>query len=130
MIDPTAGEGGLWKLTMSERFVHHGGEKVEVIELRLPQQLDFKEFDKLIESLEHIINSKPAAKWIVDLSHVEYSGSAVLGLLVNLRQQIKEGGGALVLCNTSPRLSEILRACSLDRLFKTVATRDAALKAL
>ena len=115
---------------MSERFVHTSGDKVEVLELRLPQQLDFNEFDKLTESLSAVLQSRPAAKWVIDLSTVEYTGSAVLGLLVNLRQQIKEGGGSLVLCNTSPRLADILRACSLDRLFKTASTRDAAAKAM
>ena len=113
---------------MSERFVHHSGEKVELLELRLPQHLDFKEFDKLIESLTQLVETRPAARWIVDLTQVEYTGSAVLGLLVNLRQQIKEGGGALVLCNMSERLSDILHACSLDRLFKTAPNRDAAIK--
>jgi anti-anti-sigma factor len=98
--------------------------------LRLPHQLDFNEFDKLIESLSRTVESKPAGKWVIDLSAVEYTGSAVLGLLVNLRQQIKEGGGSLVLCNTSQKLADILRACSLDRLFKTASTRDAAAKAM
>ena len=115
---------------MSERFVHHSGETVEVLELRLPQQLDFKEFDKLTDSLSAVLQSRPGAKWVIDLSHVEYTGSAVLGLLVNVRQQVKEGGGSLVLCHTSQRLSEIMRACSLDRLFKSASTRDAAMKTI
>ena len=113
---------------MSERFAHVSGDKVEVLELRLPQQLDFNEFDQLIESLNAAVTSKPAAKWVIELSQVEYTGSAVLGLLVNLRQQIKESGGALVLCGTSPRLLDILHACSLDRLFKTAPTRETAIK--
>jgi anti-anti-sigma factor len=113
---------------MSDRFVHTSGEKFDVIELRLPHHLDFNEFDRIIDSLSHIIESRPAARWIIDLSHVEYTGSAVLGLLVNLRQQIKEGGGSLVLCGMSEKLGNILRACSLDRLFKHAATRDAAMR--
>jgi anti-anti-sigma factor len=115
---------------MSERFAHTSSDKCELLELRLPQQLDFNEFDKLIESLSQVVQSKPPARWVVDLAHVEYTGSAVLGLLVNLRQQIKETGGSLVLCHTSARLSDILHACSLDRLFTTAPTRDAAMKSV
>jgi anti-anti-sigma factor len=121
-------QGG--ETAMSERFVHTSGENVEVLELSFPQQMDFNEFDKIIEGLSRIVAAKPVAKWVVDVSKVEYTGSAMLGLLVNLRQQIKETGGALVLCGMSPRLIDILNACSLDRLFKTAATRDAAMKAV
>jgi anti-anti-sigma regulatory factor len=50
--------------------------------------------------------------------------------MVNFRQFVKQTGGTLVLCGMSPRLAEIFRTCSLDRLFKTVPTRELAVKAL
>ena len=115
---------------MSDRVVHVSGDRAEVLELRLPPQLDFKEFDKLTENVSNVIALRPAARWVIDLAGAEYTGSAMLGLLVNIRQQVKESGGSLVLCNTSERLANVLRACSLDRLFKTVSTRAAAMKAV
>jgi anti-anti-sigma factor len=117
-------------MAMADRFVHSSEGNVELVELQLPQQMDFNEFDKIIEGLTEIVSARPAARWIIDCSAVAYTGSAALGLLVNMRQQIKETGGALVLCGISPRLSDILHACSLDRLFKTASSRAAAMKAV
>ena len=114
---------------MPNRFNLSSDSGVNVLELNLPMQLDHNEIDKIIEDLAQSLNGHATGKWIIDLTHVEYTGSAALGLLVNLRQQIKEAGGTLVLCCMSPRMSEILHACSLDRLFKMVGTRQAALKA-
>ena len=115
---------------MPDRFVHESADKIEVLALNFPQQMDFNEFDKIIDALTHVVAAKPSAKWVIDLTHVEYTGSAILGLLVNLRQQVKESGGSLMLCCMSQRLSDILHACSLDRLFKTAPTRAAAMKAV
>jgi anti-anti-sigma factor len=113
---------------MPNRFNLTSDNDIHVLELNLPYQIDQSEFDKIIEDLAASLNGHSGGKWIVDLSHVEYTGSAALGLLVNVRQQIKESGGSLVLCGVSPRLSDILHACSLDRLFKMVTSRQAALK--
>ncbi len=115
---------------MAERFLVSREEQVNILELALPSHIDHNEFDSLIETLNHEMAEKTGEAWVVDLTHVEYTGSAALGLLVNVRQQIKTGGGSLVLCGLSRRLSEILHACSLDRLFKMVASRKSAMKAV
>jgi anti-anti-sigma factor len=54
----------------------------------------------------------------------------MLGLIVNIRQQIKSGGGRLIVCGMSPRLTEIFHNCSMERLFTIVKTRPDALKNL
>jgi anti-anti-sigma factor len=66
-------------------------------------------------------------KWIIDLSAVTYMGSAMLGMLVNVRQQIKAGGGRLLLCGLSKPLMTIFRTCCMERLFTIVKDRGAAL---
>ena len=54
---------------------------------------------------------------MLDLTRLCYAGSSVLGLIVNIRQRVKQGGGRLVLCGLSDRLLQIFRTCSLERLF-------------
>jgi anti-anti-sigma factor len=104
---------------------------VQILEIRLPHQFDFAQFDALNDNLAGAIESgRGAGPWVLDLSSVEYTGSAVLGLLVNLRQQIKAAGGTLALCGLSPQLLKALQTCSLDRLFKTATSRELAVKAL
>ena len=90
---------------------------VRVIRLLLPETLDSAEFERLNESLLTLLAEQPAGAWVLDLSHLSYAGSSVLGLFVNVRQRIKQGGGRLVLCGLSERLLQIFRTCSLERLF-------------
>ena len=101
---------------------------VEILRLTLPEQLESLEFNTLNESLRAAIEADRSGKWILDLSGVDYAGSSVLGLIVNIRQWIKQGGGQLVLCGMSTRLTDIFRACSLERLFTITRTRADAIR--
>jgi anti-anti-sigma factor len=115
---------------MSEtRFSVAASGAVQILELYLPPVLDAAEFDRLNQGIAETLAGKAHQCWVLDLTGVEYTGSAVLGLMVNLRQQIKTGGGKLVLCQMSPRLLSVFRTCSLDRLFRHTNTRDEAVKA-
>jgi anti-anti-sigma factor len=101
-----------------------------LVELFLPVGLDIDEFDRLNEAVLGLIAKEPAGYWILDLSKLEYMGSASLGLMVNVRQRVKEGKGKLVLCGLSPRLIQIFRTCCMERLFKIVRTREEAGEAM
>jgi len=113
---------------MAELFQVHQAETARVIEFHLPDSMDPLEFDPLNESILSLLDGDAGAKWIVDLSRVSYMGSAMLGLMVNLRHRIKRAGGRLVLCGLSPRLLEIFRTCCMERLFTITANRPQALK--
>ncbi|HWE02844.1 MAG TPA: STAS domain-containing protein [Tepidisphaeraceae bacterium] len=101
-----------------------------VVELSLPISLDSGEFDRINEALLQHVTREPHARWILDLSKLSYMGSAALGLLVNVRQQVKAGDGKLVLCGMSARLQQIFRTCCMERLFLIKATRGEALRAV
>lgn len=101
------------------------GDAPRVIELRLPLQLDVLTFDDLNTALLDHVQAN-GGNYIIDLSGTDYVGSAVLGLLVNIRSRIKRAGGQLVLCSLSPRILEIFRVGSLESLFTIAPTREAA----
>lgn len=105
-------------------------ESARVVELSLPLSLDSGEFDIINQTLLEEIDREPHAWWVLDLSQLSYMGSAALGLLVNIRQQIKRGDGKLVLCGLSPRLLQIFRTCCLVRLFIIKSNRQDALRSL
>src|SRR3954462_7046673 len=94
---------------------------VNLIELFLPVGLDIDEFDRLHEAVLALIASEPGGAWVMDLSKLDYMGSAALGLMVNVRQRIKEGKGRLVLCGLSPRLKQIFRPSCVGRLGQVLA---------
>jgi anti-anti-sigma factor len=102
---------------------------VNVVDLTLPHTLDIQEFDRLNESILALVRGEPEGQWVLDLSRLSYMGSAALGLMVNLRQQIKQSGGRLVLCGLSPQLLHIFKTCCMERLFKIVKSRPDAVAA-
>ena len=102
---------------------------INVVDLTLPQTLDIHEFDRLNESILAIVRAEAEGQWVLDLSRLDYMGSAALGLMVNLRQQIKQSSGTLVLCGLSPQLLHIFKTCCMERLFKIVKTREDAIAA-
>src|SRR5688500_9572262 len=114
---------------MSNRFITLASEgDVRIIELHLPEQLESAEFDSLNAAVNDAVAQAPAGGWVLELSDVNYMGSSVLGLMVNVRQTIKASGGTLVLCGLSPRLMEIFRACSLHQLFTITHSRADAVR--
>ena len=101
---------------------------VQIIALTLPEVLDSAQFDELNDAAQQAVDAAGAQAWVLDLSATNYMGSAVLGLLVNIRQRVKQKGGRLVLCGLSTRLGNVFRACSLERLFVIAKTREEALR--
>ena len=107
-------------------YKHSRTGDVNVVDLTLPHTLDIDEFDRLNEAILELIRGEPEGHWVFDLSQLSYMGSAALGLLVNLRQQIKQSGGRLVLCGLSPQLLHIFKTCCMEKLFKIVKSRKDA----
>jgi anti-anti-sigma factor len=101
-----------------------------IVELSLPDSIDVMAFDELNDTVLQLVEGKSGGMWIIDLTDVQYMGSAMLGLIVNIRQRIKSGGGRLALCNLSSKLAEIIRACCMEQLFTIAKTRADALKAV
>ena len=105
------------------------GVPVHVVELDLPEVLDATEFDQFSTNLLSAVGGAPAERWVLDLGRVSYMGSAILGLMVNVRQVVKDSSGRLVLCGMSSRLHGVFRACSLERLFVISKSRTDAERA-
>jgi stage II sporulation protein AA (anti-sigma F factor antagonist) len=99
-----------------------------VITLRLPQSMDSNEFDRINEQVLEIFAEHTHPRWVLDLTGINYMGSSVLGLLVNIRQRVMTLHGQLVLCGLSPQLLRVFRTCCMEKLFKISKTRGDALK--
>jgi len=73
----------------------------------------FELVDALRQELFAAIDGLPEPRVALDLSLVEYFGSAGFRPLLSLRRQIQDAGGQLVLCNLSPDVEEVLRTTRL-----------------
>jgi anti-anti-sigma factor len=100
---------------------------VKVIELSVSDHVDSAAFDDLNTTLLGLFHPTGQTHWVIDLTNVNYFGSAMLGMMVNIRQQIKNIKGTLVLCNLSPNLLAIFKASALERLFQIARSRREAI---
>jgi anti-anti-sigma factor len=126
VVAPLARRGVVGMSDSRYRLNHQGD--VHTIELTLPIVVDPVEFDRLNEGIGRVVETASTERWVLDLSGVQYVGSALLGLLVNLRQRIKSAGGKLVLCGLSEQVNKALRTCSLHTLFNVAGARGEAEK--
>lgn len=101
---------------------------IKVLELVLPTSIDSSEFDRLNESVLDVMGKEPGAAWVLDLGRVAYMGSAVLGLMVNIRQVVMKAQGEIILCGMNERLVRIFETCCMERLFKIVPARAEAIR--
>jgi anti-anti-sigma factor len=111
----------------NELFEVFEEQSVQCMKLMLPDQLDHMVIDRLIDDALQSLVAKKSGKWVLDLTEVSYMGSAMLGLMVNIRERIRQGGGKLVLCGLSPDLMKIFQTCCLERLFAIAKTRADAI---
>ncbi len=98
----------------------------QLLEFHIPVNIEAIEFDQLNEEIALLITKSPGKKWILDLSRSEYFGSALLGMLVNIRTKVRSLKGVLILCHLTPDLQRVIRASSMERLFTIVETREEA----
>jgi anti-anti-sigma factor len=110
-----------------ERFDITQERGANVLQFFMPITLDTMEIDSIIEDVLRELEPRGSERWVVDLAKVDYLGSSMLGLFVNLRERIRHGGGALVLCGMSAQLQQIFRNCCLERLFTIAKSRNDAL---
>jgi anti-anti-sigma factor len=115
---------------MSQFLTETEESGIRVLALALPEQLESSWFDDLNKEMLGAIDARPGDRWVLDLSNVDYMGSTLLGLMVNIRQRIKQAGGQLALCCMSERLDAIFRACSLINIFTICKTRQQAIRDL
>lgn len=102
-------------------------QSVYVMKFILPELIDTMEIDALMDRALKSLEETSRESWIIDLSDVAYLGSSMLGLMVNIRERIRQADGSLVLCGLSPQLLRIFHACCLERLFIIVKTRTEAM---
>jgi anti-sigma B factor antagonist len=113
---------------VNERFDITQEQSAQILQFFMPITLDTMEVDAIIDAVLAQLDSRPSQRWVVDLSRVEYLGSSMLGLFVNMRERIRQARGSLVLCGMSPQLQQIFRNCCLERLFTIAKSRTDALK--
>ncbi len=67
------------------------------------------------------------ANVLIDMSNVPYMSTPGVATLVEALQMSRRGSTALTICGLNEKVADILRISKLEKLFKIVPTRQAAL---
>ncbi|GIX03725.1 MAG: hypothetical protein KatS3mg113_0731 [Planctomycetaceae bacterium] len=107
-------------------------EKQGLIILLRPEIIthDWGQLEKLAERLIQRIQQARKPDLIVDLTPLNYLGSAHVALLVRLYKTVEQRRGRMVVVVPHPLVKEVLQLAGLDRLWALVSSRDDARKML
>ena len=116
-----------------------GTQRIEATETNGVNLVSFRDRllfdDKTVREASDQLNAslpgggKPI-RLILDFTGVDLISSSLLGKLILLLRRIEGAGGKLILCELSPTVQTVFKTSNLDRLFKIVRDRAAALAEL
>lgn len=93
-------------------------------------RLDPAPVQELRKHVEAHIQKQGRPEVVIDLSGVDFAGSAALGNFVALHRIVRQHGGRVVFCNVDATVTESFRASKLESLFDFEKDRDAAVQAI
>lgn len=93
-------------------------------------RLDPAPVQDLRRHYEAHLHAKGRPELVVDLSGVDFAGSAALGNFVSLHRIVRQNGGRIVFCRVEPTVIEVFRTSKLEALFSFVPDREAALRVI
>ena len=113
-----------------------GTQRIEVDNADGVQVISFRERllfdDKMVREVSDQVNASlpadgKAIRLVLDFTGVDLISSSLLGKLILLLRRVEGGGGRLLLCELSPTVQSVFKTSNLDKLFKIVRDRPAAL---
>jgi anti-anti-sigma factor len=101
---------------------------VTVVRLKLSNLTNVHDVNRVEQEVRHLIESGHR-RLALDLKNVRYAGSAALGMLLALAQEMKKHGGKFVLSHPET-VAELLKLSKTERLFMTAPDPKAAMAML
>lgn len=86
--------------------------------------------DWIADTLEKLVERAPLAPCILNFEHVRLLASDMIGRLLGLQRRVQSLGGQLVLCGFNDDLLGAMKVLQMDKVFRIVPTRAAALQPL
>jgi anti-anti-sigma factor len=99
-------------------------QDVTTVTVDMDNLLGIPEVNRVAAELKSIVE-KGAKRLVIDLSKVKYAGSAALGMLLSLDQDLKSAGGRLVLASTG-NLEGLLKVSRTRGVFTVAPDLEAA----
>jgi anti-anti-sigma factor len=88
------------------------------------------DIDRVGNELIASVNGQSSPAWLIDLSRLEYMGSALVALVVRVWKAVQNGGGKVVVVCGGGMPQEVLRLAGLDKVWTIVSTYEDGLRKL
>ena len=89
-----------------------------MVVVKLSGDIDIAVKDELRERLDAAAEQADTVD--IDLSKVDYADSTALGVIIALRNRLRERGGTVRLVSPSQRVRKLLNYAGLDRAFEVI----------
>lgn len=106
----------------------HQDKDVRIVEFTSAKILDEANIADIGSTLNSMIDESASPKLLLDFANVDHLSSAALGMLINANNRIKQRNGKLRLTNIKPQIYEVFVITKLNKLFRILPARDAALQ--
>src|SRR5690606_14590897 len=88
------------------------------------------DIDRVGNELIANVNGQGSPAWLIDLSRLEYMGSALVALVVRVWKAVNSGGGKVVVVCGGGMPQEVLRLAGLDKVWTITSTYEDGLRKL
>ena len=112
---------------MNNQFSILDHNKIQV--LKVQNLLSEFENKKMLAATQPFLD-KGNAKFVVDLSRVDYMNSVGLNFLIKLKKRTKKVGGGMAVVNASDKVLHLLKITKLTQLFKLTDSIEEAIQSL
>jgi anti-sigma B factor antagonist len=82
------------------------------------------------DQINSYIDESHPGNIIIDFEQVKFFSSQVLGVLLNIRNKLKNYGGEVAISSINPQLYRVFRITNLEKIFRFFPDKESALKAV
>lgn len=102
-------------------------EGVSVVEFADRKILEELSIQEIQDELDHLVESEPGIKLLLNFQNVDHLSSAALGVLITLNKRVKEQNGSLKLSDINRQIFEVFKITRLNKVFDIHETADQAM---
>ena len=107
----------------------HKQTDICIVEFEDRKILEELAISQIGERLNELAKEYDKPRLLLDFKNVEHLSSAALGMLITLKNQLREQQGQLVLANINSQIYEVFKITRLNKLFNIHDTTESAIKA-
>lgn len=105
--------------------LNHG--PIKIVEFTQNRILDEANIAEIGTKVGEVIEGEIRPRLILDFRNVDHLSSAALGMLINANNKVRDKNGQLRLCDIRRQILEVFSITKLDKLFKILPDRQAAI---